>query len=174
MLSMIAAVLFLQGALPSDAQQISKKADEKLESLRRAYEKACAEVKAQELKELQRVYEAIKKNDAAGAEAVKKKIDVLEADVSVAGKPPSSVEQWLQGKWIVMFQGSGDVMEFKGDKVIGSGIGDRTKGKIIVSESTIQIVWDSGYVETMRVSKTLGDEAAGAGRNGPQTFKRMK
>lgn len=170
---LLAALVLLQD-MPTDAKQIVARADAKLDALRKAYEKACAEVKSQELKELQHVYDATVKADPAGAKAVKEKVDVLTADVSIAGKAQNTVEQWLQGKWIVMFQGSGDVMEFKGDKVIGSGIGDRTKGKIIVNESTIQIVWDSGYVETMRVSKTLGDEATGAGRNGAQSFKRLK
>ena len=170
---MLAVMLFAQD-LPADAKQIVAKSDAKLEALRKAYEKACAEVKSQELKELQNAYNSIVKADPAGGKVVKDKIDVLAADVSIAGKGQNTVEQWLQGKWIVMFQGSGDVMEFKGDKVIGSGIGDRTKGRIIVNESTIQIVWDSGYVETMRVSKTLGDETTGAGRNGAQSFKRLK
>lgn len=169
-----ALVVLLQAALPSDAQQISKRADEKLDFLRKAYEKACADVKAQELKDLQRVYEAVRKADPAGAETVKAKIDVLSADVAVSGKGGSSVEQWLQGKWVVTLQGAGDVIEFRGDKVIGSGIGDRTKGKIIVDASSVQIVWESGYVETMRVSKTFGDETTGTGRSGAQVFKRLK
>lgn len=170
---MVILMAFLLQTLPPDAQQISKKTDEKLESLRKAYEKACADVKAQELKDLQRVYDAIRKADPAGAELVKAKIDVLAADVAVAGKG-GSVEQWLQGKWVVTLQGAGDVIEFRGDKVVGSGIGDRTKGKIIVDASNIQIVWDSGYVETMRVSKTFGDETTGTGRSGAQVFKRLK
>lgn len=173
-MGILLALLMAAQDLPSDAKQIVVRADAKLDALKKAYEKACAEVKSQELKELQRVYDATVKADPAGAKTIKEKVEVLSADVSIAGKESTTVEKWLQGKWIVMFQGSGDVMEFKGDKVIGSGIGDRTKGKIIVNESTIQIVWDSGYVETMRVSKTLGDEAAGAGRNGAQTFKRLK
>jgi hypothetical protein len=171
---MVILMAFLLQTLPPDAQQIAKKTDEKLESLRKAYEKACADVKAQELKDLQRVYDAIRKADPAGAELVKAKIDVLAADVAVAGKGGSSVEQWLQGKWVVTLQGAGDVIEFRGDKVVGSGIGDRTKGKIVVDASNVQIVWDSGYVETMRVSKTFGDETTGTGRSGAQVFKRLK
>jgi hypothetical protein len=171
---MIILMAILLQTLPADAQQISKKADEKLDSLRKAYEKACSDVKTQELKELQRVYESIKKADPAGADLVKAKIEVLSADVAVAGKGGSSVEQWLQGKWVVTLQGAGDVIEFRGDKVIGSGIGDRTKGKTIIDASNVQIVWDSGYVETMRVSKTFGDETTGTGRSGAQVFKRLK
>lgn len=163
-----------QDPLPQDAQKIVSAADAKLEALRKSYEEACARVKAQEMKDLQRIHDAIVKGNPGAAAAIKAKIDVLSADVSVAMKPPSTVEQWLQGKWIVMFQGSGDVMEFKGDKLIGSGIGDRTKGRIVVDASTVTLIWDSGYVETMRIPKTLGDEAPGMGRSGSETFKRLK
>ena len=96
------------------------------------------------------------------------------SDVAVAVKGMSSVEQWLQGKWIIMFQGSGDVMEFSAGKLVGSGIGDRTKGKYKIEAGTISLIWDTGYVETLRVPQGLGDEAPGMGRNGAETFKRLK
>lgn len=169
----LAALLF-QDPLPPDAQKIVTAADAKLEALRKSYEEACARVKAQELKDLQRIHDAIEKGNPAGAGAIKTKIDTLAADVSIAMKPPSTVEQWLQGKWIIMFQGSGDVMEFKGGQLVGSGIGDRTKGRYTIDASTIQLIWDSGYVETMKIPKVFGDEAPGMGRNGPETFKRLK
>jgi len=174
MKTLLVVLLALFQDMPQDAQKIIAQADVKLEALRKSYDEACARVKAQELKDLQRIHDAIVKGNPGGAAAVKAKIDVLAVDVSVAMKPASSVEQWLQGKWIVSLQGAGDVIEFRGDKLIGSGIGDRSKGKIIVDGSTIQLVWDSGYVETMRVSKTFGDETTGAGRSGAQTFKRLK
>lgn len=160
--------------LPPDAQQVIQKADAKLDALKKSYEEACAKVKLQELRDLQRIHDAIEKGNPTGAAAVQAKIDVLAADVSVAMKGPSTVEQWLQGKWTVTMGGAGDVIEFKGDKIIGSGIGDRTKGRTVVDASTVQIVWDSGYVETMRVPKGLGDEAPGTGRSGAQVFKRLK
>jgi hypothetical protein len=160
--------------MPQDAQKIISQADQKLEALRKSYEESCAKVKAQELKDLQRIHDAIEKGNPAGATAIKTKIDVLAADVSVAMKPPSTVEQWLQGKWIIMFQGSGDVMEFKEGKLIGSGIGDRTKGRYTIDASTVQLIWDSGYVETMKLPKVFADEVPGLGRNGAEAFKRLK
>ncbi len=159
--------------LPADAQKIANAADVKLEALKKSYDEACARVKAQEMKDLQRIHDAIEKGNPDGAKAIKAKVDVLAADVSVVLKPATSVEQWLQGKWIITFQGSGEVIEFKGDKIVGSG-SDRTKGKYTVEGSTIQLVWDSGYVETMRVSKTFGDETTGMGRSGAETFKRSR
>ena len=91
-----------------------RSSDAKLEALRKSYEEACTKVKAQELKDLQRIYDAIVKGSPSGAATITTKIDVLAADVSVMMKAGSTAEQWLQGKWIIMFQGSGDVMEFKG------------------------------------------------------------
>lgn len=167
-------VLLCQDPMPQDAQKIISAADAKLESLKKSYEEACAKVKAQEMKDLQRIHDAIVKGNPGAAAAIKAKIDVLAADVSVVAKGGSTVEQWLQGKWIIMFQGSGDVMEFRGGKLIGSGIGDRTKGRYMIEASTISLIWDTGYVETLRVPQVLGDEAPGMGRSGPETFKRLK
>jgi len=166
-------VLFLQD-LPADAKTVVDKADIKIEQLRKAFEEAVARVKVQEVKDLQRIHDSVKKGDPAGAAIVKTKIDQLQADVNAVLKGASSVEQWLQGKWIVSLGGAGDVIEFQGVKVIGSGIGDRTKGRALIEGSTVQIVWDSGYVETMRAPKDFGDEAPGTGRSGAQTFKRLK
>jgi hypothetical protein len=170
----VISVLLLQDPIPQDAQKVIAQADTKLEALRKSYEEACAKVKAQELKDLQRIHDAIEKGNPAAAGAIKAKIDTLAADVTIAMKPPSTVEQWLQGKWIIMFQGSGDVMEFKSGQLIGSGIGDRTKGRYTVDASTIQLIWDTGYVETLKIPKVFGDEAPGMGRNGAELFKRMK
>lgn len=166
-------VLLPQDPIPQDAQKVISAADAKLEALRKSYEEACARVKAQELKDLQRIHDAIAKGNPDGAAAIKAKIDVLAADVVVAMKPPSTVEQWLQGKWIVSLGGAGEVIEFKGSTTIGTSA-DRTKGRIIVDASSLQIVWDSGYVETMKISKTFADETTGVGRSGIQTFKRLK
>lgn len=160
--------------LPAGAQQIVTKAEARIAALRKSYEDACTKVRIQQLAELQRVHDSIVKGDPAGAAVIKGRIDQLAADIGAVGNGPMGVEKWLQGKWIVMFQGSGDVMEFKGDKIIGSGIGDRTKGRIIVEAGTVQLIWDSGYVETMRVSKTWEDETPGMGRSGAETFKRLK
>ena len=170
----ILMALALLQELPADAKTIVEKADVKIEQLRKAYEEACTKIKAQEVKDLQRVHDAVKKGDPAGATAVKAKIDALMSDVAVAVKGMSSVEQWLQGKWIIMFQGSGDVMEFSAGKLVGSGIGDRTKGKYKIEAGTISLIWDTGYVETLRVPQSLSDEAPGMGRNGAETFKRLK
>ena len=176
MKTMLAAlvVLLFQDPMPQDAQKVVTAANVKLESLKKSYEEACARVKAQEMKDLQRIHDAIVKGNPAGAEAIKAKIDVLAADVSVVAKGGSTVEQWLQGKWIVMFQGSGDIMEFKGDKLVGSRIGDRTTGRYTIEASTVTLIWDTGYVETVRVPQTLGDEAPMMGRSGSQTLKRLK
>jgi hypothetical protein len=160
--------------MPLDAQKVIAQADVKLDALRKSYEDACAKVKAQELKDLQRIHDAIEKGNPAGATAIKIKIDTLAADVTAVVKGSSSVEQWLQGKWIATLGGAGDVIEFKGDKIVGSGIGDRTKGKVVVDGSTVQLVWESGYVETMRVPRGFGDEATGTGRSGALVFKRLK
>jgi hypothetical protein len=160
--------------MPQDAQKVIAQADLKLEALRRSYEESCAKVKAQELKDLQRIHDAIEKGNPAGATAIKTKIDVLAADVVAVVKGGSSVEQWLQGKWVATLGGAGDVIEFRGDKIVGSGIGDRTKGKVVINGSTVQLVWDSGYVETMRVPQNFGDEATGTGRSGALVFKRLK
>lgn len=165
--------LLAQEPLPPDAQKVVAAADAKLEALRKSYEESCARVKSMEMKDLQRIHDAIEKGNADGAKAIKAKIDVLAADVSVAMKPPSSIEQWLQGKWIVSLGGAGEVIEFKGAAVLGNSA-DRTKGRIIVDASSLQIVWDSGYVETMRISKTFSDETTGTGRSGAQTFKKLK
>ena len=167
-------MLALLQDLPEGAKQIVTRAEAKIAALRKSYEDACTKVRVQQLSELQRAHDAIVKGDPAGAAAIKTQIDQLAADVGAVVKGGNAVEQWLQGKWIVMFQGSGDIFEFRGDKVIGPGIGDRTKGKIVMDAGTIQIVWDSGYVETMQVSKTLSDETIGQGRNGKLTFKRIK
>jgi hypothetical protein len=166
---MVILLAILLQTLPPDAQQISKKADEKLDSIRKAYEKACADVKAQEVKDLQRVYDAVKKADAGGAELVKAKIDTLTADVVVAGKGSSTIEKWLQGKWVCTLGGTGDVVEFKGSEVFSS-----EKGKYIVKASDVQIIWDSGYVVTMHIPKDFGDETTGQGRSGGLVFKRLK
>jgi hypothetical protein len=166
--------LLAQEPLPADAQKVVVAADAKIAALRKSYDEACARVKSQEMKDLQRIHDAIEKGNADGAKAIKAKIDVLAADVTVALKPPSNVEQWLQGKWIIMFQGSGDVMEFKEGKLIGSGIGDRTKGRYMVEASSISLIWDTGYVETLKIPQTFGDEAPGLGRSGAETFKRLK
>jgi hypothetical protein len=168
---MVILLAILLQTLPPDAQQISKKADDKLDSLRKAYEKACSEVKAQEVRDLQRIYDAVKKADAGGAELVKAKIDLLSADVAVAAKGFSAVEQWLQGKWICTLGGTGGIVEFNGQKVISGDLGN---GKYLISGSTVSIVWDSGYVMTMAVSKDLGDETTGQGRSGKLVYKRMK
>ena len=176
MITLILAIL-LQGPLPADAQQISAKADAKLDALRKAYEKACTEIKIQELKDLQRVYDSIKKADQTGAAEVKKKIDMLQADANVAAKGLPSVVQWLQGKWIfsgVVDKNFGEVWEFKGEKVVGAGIGDRVAGKILIDGGKIQIIWDSGLVEFLRVPDTFGDEATGVCRTGEMKAKRVK
>lgn len=167
-------LLALLQELPGGAQQIVTKAEAKIAALRKSYEDACTKVRIQQLAELQRAHDASVKGDPAGAAAIKAKIDQLAADIGAVGNGPMGVEKWLQGKWIVSLQGAGDVIEFRGSEVIGSGIGDRSKGKIIVDAGSVQIVWDSGYVETMRVSKTWGDETTGQGRSGAQTFKRLK
>ena len=169
-------VLLLQ-ELPADAKTSVEKADAKIEQLRKAYEEACAKVKAQEIKDLQRVHDAVKKGDPAGAAAVKAKIDALAADVLVVAKGRPAVEQWLQGKWImsgVVDKNFGEVWEFKGEKVIGAGIGDRVTGKILLDGGKIQIIWDSGLVEFLRVPETFGDEANGVCRTGEMKAKRVR
>jgi len=173
-IALVALVILLQDPMPQDAQKIIATADAKLESLKKSYDEACAKIKAQEMKDLQRIYDAIAKGSPGPAATVKMKIDALAADVTVAMKPASTAEQWLQGKWIIMFQGSGDVMEFKSGKLVGSGIGDRTKGRYTIEASAVTLIWDTGYVETLRVPQVLGDEAPGMGRNGAETFKRLK
>lgn len=173
----LAIVILMQGNLPADAQQIAKRADDKIEGLRKAFEKACVEVKLQELRELTRVHEAIKKSDPAGAAAVKEKMDALQADANVAAKGSPSVIQWLKGKWIfsgVVDKNFGEVWEFDGEKVIGTGIGDRVKGKLMLDGGKIQVVWDSGLVEFLRVPDTLGDEVSGVSRTGEMKGKRMR
>lgn len=169
--------LLTQDPLPPDAQQVVTKADAKLESLRKAYEEACAKVKLQEMKDLQRIHESVKKGDPAAAASIKTKIDALAADVSVVAKGRPAVEQWLQGKWVmagVADKNFGEVWEFKGDRVIGTGVGDRVAGKILMDGGKIQIVWDSGLVEFLRVPEFLGDEATGVCRTGEMKAKRMK
>lgn len=169
--------LLLQDPLPTDAKQIVEKADAKIETLRKAYEEACAKVKVQEVKDLQRVHDAVKKGDPAGAIAVKAKIDTLSAEVNVTVKGRSTVEQWPQGKWIlsgVVDKNFGEVWEFRGDKVIGTGIGDRVAGRILIDGGKIQVVWSSGLVEFIRVPETFGDEATGVCRSGEMKAKRMK
>lgn len=173
----ILMALALLQELPADAKTIVEKADAKIEQLRKAYEEACAKVKAQEIRDLQRVHDAIKKGDPAGAAAVKTKIDALAADVLVVAKGRPAVEQWLQGKWImsgVVDKNFGEVWEFKGEKVIGAGIGDRVTGRILLDGGKIQIVWDSGLVEFLRVPETFGDEASGVCRTGEMKAKRVR
>ena len=172
--ALLTLVSTLGQAIPQDAQGVISKADARVEALRKSFEEACARVRAQELKDLQRIHDSIEKGAPAVAALIKAKIDSLASEVSAAAKGHSGVDQWLQGKWIIMFQGSGDVMEFRGGRVVGSGIGDRSKGKYTIEGGAVQIIWDSGYVETMRVSKTFGDETTGAGRSGTNTFKRLK
>lgn len=172
--TMLAFAILLAQELPQDAKTVISKADAKVDVLRKQFEDAVAKVRAQELRDLQRIHDAIEKGDPGAAALIKAKIDALASEVSASVKGLSGVDQWLQGKWIVTFQGSGDVMEFKNGAVIGSGIGDRSKGKYTIDGGTVQIVWDSGYVETMKVSKTFGDETTGSGRSGTNIFKRMK
>ena len=173
-IALAALLLLAQDPMPQDAQKVVASANARLDALKKSYDEACTKVKAQELKDLQRIHDAIVKGNPAGAGAIKAKIDVLAADVAVVAKGGGTVEQWLQGKWIIMFMGSGDVMEFRGDKLVGSGIGDRTKGRYTIDASTVSLIWDTGYVETLRVPQALGDEAPGMGRSGPETFKRLK
>lgn len=173
----LAVVMLLQEQLPPDAQQIVAKADAKLEALRKAYEASCAQVKAQEMRDLQRIHDSIKKGDPAGAVSVKAKIDALAADVGAVAKGRPAVEQWLQGKWVmsgVVDKNFGEVWEFKGEKVVGTGIGDRVAGRILMDGGKIQIVWDSGLVEFLRVPDTFGDEATGVCRSGEMRAKRMR
>jgi hypothetical protein len=172
-----ALIMLLQEPLPADARQVVAKADAKLEALRKAYEEACAAVKAQEVRDLQRVHDSIRKGDPAGATAVKARIDALSADVNVVAKGRPAVEQWLQGKWImtgIVDKNFGEVWEFKGDKVVGTGIGDRVAGKLLMEGGKAQIIWDSGLVEFIRVPEALGDEATGVCRSGEMKAKRMK
>ena len=176
-MSTLLLVAALLQELPADAKQIVAKADARLEALRKSYEEACAKVKAQEIRDLQRVYDATKSGDPAGATAVKAKIDALSSDVLVVAKGRPTVVQWLQGKWImsgVVDKNFGEVWEFKDEKVIGAGIGDRVKGKLLLDGGKIQIVWDSGLVEFLRVPETFGDEAAGVCRTGEMKAKRVK
>lgn len=163
--------------LPADAKQIVEKADAKIEQLRKAFEEACAKIKAQEIKDLQKIHDSIKKGDPVGATAVKAKIDSLASEVNVVVKGKAPIEQWLQGKWImtgVVDKNFGEVWEFKGQQVIGAGIGDRVKGRILIDEGKIQIIWDSGLVEFLRMPETFGDEANGVCRTGEMKAKRMK
>ena len=175
MLTLIMVALLQE--LPSDAQQVVTKAQTKVDSIRKAYEEAVAKVRRQEMADLQRVYDAIRKGDPAAAVAVKTRIDQLAADIGAFVKGRPAVEQWLQGKWImsgVVDKNFGEVWEFKGDKVIGTGVGDRVAGKILMDEGKIQIVWDSGLVEFLRVPTSFGDEATGVCRTGEMKAKRVK
>lgn len=175
--TLIALALLVQDPLPPDAQQIVTKTDAKIDALRKAYEEACAKVKAQSLRDLQRIHDSIKKGDPTGAAAVKVKIDALSSDVAAVAKGRPAIEQWLQGKWImsgVVDKNFGEVWEFKGEKVIGAGIGDRVTGKILLDGGKIQIVWDSGMVEFLRVPETFGDEATGVCRTGEMKAKRVR
>lgn len=175
--TLIALVLLVQDPLPPDAQQIVTKADAKIDALRKAYEEACAKVKLQELRDLQRIHDSIKKGDPAGGAAVKAKIDALSSDVAAVAKGRPSIEQWLQGKWImsgVADKNFGEVWEFRGEKVVGAGIGDRVTGKILLDGGKIQVVWDSGLVEFLRVPETFGDEATGVCRTGEMKAKRVR
>lgn len=170
-------LLALLQDLPNDAQQVVTKAQAKVDGLRKAYEEAVAKVRRQELADLQRVYDAIKKGDPAAAALVKARVDQLVADVGAFAKGRPAVEQWLQGKWImsgVADKNFGEVWEFKGDRVIGTGVGDRVAGKILMDEGKIQIVWDSGLVEFLRVPTSFGDEATGVCRTGEMKAKRVK
>lgn len=169
-----AMAILLQDPLPADAKQVVAKADAKLDALRKAYEEACAKVKIQEMKDLQRIHESIKGGDPAGASAVKAKIDALSADVNVTVKGRPSVEQWIQGKWILTGGNYGEVWEFKGTKVIGTGIGDRIAGRFIIDGGNVQVIWDSGLVEWVRVSESFSDETTGVGRIGALVVKRVK
>ena len=162
-------VALLMQDIPQDAQGIISKADARVEALRKSFEEACARVRAQELKDLQRIHDSIEKGNPGAAALIKAKIEALSSEVSAAVKGHSSVEQWLQGKWIVTLGGTGDIMEIKGDKVIGS-----EKGRYVIDGGTVQIIWDSGYVVTMRISKTFGDETTGSGRSGTLVYKRLK
>jgi len=175
MLTLIAALLLQE--LPSDAQQVVSKAQVKVDALRRAYEESVAKVRRQEMADLQRVHDAIKKGDPGAATLVKARIDQLAADVGAVMKGRPAVEQWLQGKWIVsgvVDKNFGEVWEFKDGKVIGTGVGDRVAGKILMDEGKIQIVWDSGLVEFLRVPPAFGDEATGVSRTGEMKAKRVK
>lgn len=177
MSAILALLMLAQDALPAEAKQIAAKADAKLDELRKAYEASCAKVKAQEIKDLQRLHDSVKKGDPPGAAAVKAKIDELSADVAAIAKGRPSIEQWLQGKWVmtgVADKNFGEMWEFKGDRVVGAGIGDRVKGKILMDGGRIQIVWDSGLVEFLRVPETFGDETTGVCRTGEMRAKRMK
>lgn len=170
------AVLALQD-LPADARQIIAKADAKIESLRKAYEESCAQVKAQEAKDLQKIHDSVKKGDPGIAVVLKTRIDALAAEVAVSAKGHPSIIQWLQGKWIfsgVVDKNFGEVWEFKGEKVIGTGIGDRVGGKILIDSGKIQVIWDSGLVEFLRVPEAFGDETTGVSRTGEMKAKRVK
>lgn len=174
---LVVLALLAQDPLPPDAQQIVTKADAKIDALRKAYEEACGRVKLQELRDLQRIHDSIKKGDPGAAAAVKGKIDALASDVAAVAKGRPAVEQWLQGKWImsgVADKNFGEMWEFKGEKVIGAGIGDRVGGKILLDGGKIQIVWDSGLVEFLRVPETFGDEATGVCRTGEMKGKRVR
>ena len=173
---LMALALFCVGQdkLPADAQQIAVKADAKLDAAKKAYEKACAEIKAQEVRDLLRVYDAIRKGDPDGAALVKARVDALQAEVAVSVKGSPSVEQWVQGKWVVKGGNYGEVWEFKGDKVIGTGIGDRVGGKYRIEAGNVQVIWDSGLIEWIRVPDPWSDETSALGRIGPMTAKRLK
>ena len=176
-MEIVLAVLSLLQDLPADAKQVVAKADARIESLRKAYEESCAQVKAQEAKDLQKIHDSIKKGDPGVAAVLKTKIDALTAEVAVSAKGHPSIIQWLQGKWIfsgVVDKNFGEIWEFKGEKVIGAGIGDRVSGKILIDVGKIQIVWDSGLVEFLRVPEAFGDEATGVSRTGEMKAKRVK
>ena len=167
-------VLALLQEMPADAKQVVAKAEAKLEALRRAYEESCAQVKAQEARDLQKIHDAIKKGEPAIAGVIKAKIDALSADVAVSAKAKPTVERWIQGKWILKGGNYGEVWEFKDQKVIGTGIGDRIGGKYTIDGGNIQVIWDSGLIEWIRIPEVFSDETTALGRIGPMTAKRTK
>lgn len=173
MLTLITLFSLLQD-LPADAKQVVAKAEAKLEALRKAYEESCAQVKAQEMKDLQKIHDAIKKGEPAVAGVIKVKIDALSADVAVSAKAKPTVERWIQGKWILKGGNYGEVWEFRDQKVIGTGIGDRVGGKYTIDGGNIQVVWDSGLIEWIRIPEVFGDETTALGRIGPMIAKRTK
>lgn len=163
-----------QDKLPSDAQQVVVKADAKIEVAKKAYDLTVAQIRSQEVKDLQRIYDATKKGDPERATAIKDKIDSLAAAINaiVAKGTTSPAESWIQGKWSVR-NGEGNyraVWEFRGKSVVQGDM----KGTASIDGGEVQVTWNNSVIEVIKIPDPLADETTGQGRAGVLAVQRAK
>ena len=107
-------------ALPSDAQKIAEKADLAITALKTSTDAQIGKIKAQEVKDLQRLCDAsVKKGDQAQAAAIKQRIDSIGSSAAASPAPAKGEKIDLAG----IAPGSAGWIDASGDLFGGENAG---------------------------------------------------